>query len=71
MTQADQIRRFILDNYIQPARMAGTDVVTVRAGDVHRDMGLSNAMPSVCQALDGKKFAELGKGSARDTCIIT
>jgi hypothetical protein len=66
MSQAEQIRKFVFDQYITPARRAGrSDVVVVRAGDVHRDMGLANAMPAVCSAIGGQKFEEL----AGLTCV--
>lgn len=37
--------------------------MTIRAGDVHRDMGLTNAMPAVCSAIGSKKFLELAGAS--------
>jgi 5-methylcytosine-specific restriction enzyme B len=33
--------------------------VTIRAGDVHQAMGLSNALPAVCSAIGSDKFGEL------------
>ena len=59
MTQADQIRQFILSHYINPARSAGWKEVTIRAGDVHKEMGLSSRMPAVCSALGGGKLCDL------------
>jgi hypothetical protein len=38
--QADRIRQFAFDQYIAPARAESRGEVTVRAGDVHREMGL-------------------------------
>jgi hypothetical protein len=58
MTQADHIRRFALENYVAPARAARRIDVVIRAGDVHRDMSLANALPAVCSALGGRKFQE-------------
>jgi hypothetical protein len=58
-TQADRIRQFVLDRYVNPARAKGQSTITVRAGDVHDAMRLSNRMPAVCSALDSKKFEEL------------
>jgi 5-methylcytosine-specific restriction protein B len=57
MSQADDIRRFIIAQYIEPACARGDKTVSVRAGDVHREMGLSNAMPNVCSALGSDKFS--------------
>lgn len=59
MTQADQIREAALAIYVQPARLAGHQEITIRAGDLHREMGLSNSMPAVCGALRSRKFEEL------------
>jgi hypothetical protein len=58
MSQANRIRQFTVDRFIAPAMAAGRDEITIRAGDVHREMGLTNAMPAVCSALGGRKFDE-------------
>lgn len=55
-TKADAIRAFVVAGYAEPARKLGKRGFTVRAGDVHRAMGLSNEMPNVCSALGGRKF---------------
>jgi hypothetical protein len=59
MTQslADEIREFLVRQYVMPAREQGHSTIEIRAGDVHRDMQLVSQMPSVCAALDAKKFA--------------
>lgn len=59
MSQADAIREFALDRIVVPARSGGQISVTIRAGDLHRAMGLSNAMPAVCSVLGGSRFTEL------------
>ena len=53
---ADTIREFVRHPYIDPARKTGAAQVTVRAGDVHRDMHLVDAMPAVCGAIGARKF---------------
>jgi hypothetical protein len=58
MSQANRIRQFTVDRFIAPAIAAGCDEITIRAGDVHREMGLTNAMPAVCSALGSRKFDE-------------
>src|ERR1700721_3007999 len=58
MSHANRIRQFTVDRYIVPAVAAGRDEITIRAGDVHREMGLTNAMPAVCSALGSRKFDE-------------
>jgi hypothetical protein len=58
-TQADRVRQFISDHYIAPARQSGLAEITIRAGDIHRDMALANALPAVCSAIGGNKFAQI------------
>jgi len=50
----DRIREFVWKNYIQPAREEGENELTVRAGDVHKEMFLKSRMPAVCSALKSK-----------------
>jgi uncharacterized protein DUF6884 len=59
MTQADRIRQFALDRYLVPARTRNAADVVIRAGDVHREMALSSAMPAVCSAIGSRKFEEV------------
>ena len=54
MHQADQIRLYVYRNYI--CNQHSGDVVHIRAGDVHKDIGLQSRMPAVCSVLDGQKF---------------
>ena len=53
---ADRIRANARARHIEPARHAGRKTVTLRAGDIARDMGLKNRMPAVCSALGSKLF---------------
>ncbi len=53
---ADQIRRHAFENYVRPARESGRREVTIRAGDVHDEMGLRARVPAVCDALDTEVF---------------
>lgn len=59
MRPADQIRQFALLNYIEPARSRGETVVSIRAGDIHSQMGLSARLPAVCSALGTNKFESM------------
>jgi 5-methylcytosine-specific restriction protein B len=56
MGLADEIREYVLVNYIEPARRRGESTVTVRAGDVHQAMGLKDRMPAVAGAIGAAKF---------------
>ncbi len=57
-SRADRIRMHTRLHYIEPARRAGKLTVAVRAGDVARDWGLNNRVPSICSALESKLFLE-------------
>lgn len=61
MTQAERIRQFTLDHYVAPARAEGHRMITIRAGDIHRDMKLANAMPAVCSAIGSNKFERVAQ----------
>lgn len=56
MNKADNIRDFVFRKHIEQDRKQGERVVTICAGDVHKDMGLYDRMPAVCSALGSKKF---------------
>jgi hypothetical protein len=56
---ADEIRRYVIAEIIEPERRAGHHTARVRAGDVHDAMGLRNRFPAVCSALDAGKFLDL------------
>ncbi|MGM0511778.1 MAG: AAA family ATPase [Pseudomonadota bacterium] len=58
-SQADDIRDYVLENYITPARERGDASVTLVVGPLNNEMGLKMAWPNICQALDGQKFQEL------------
>ena len=59
--QADAIREYALANYVVPWRESDADTLAIRAGDVEHEMGLRNATPNVCSALEGRKFLSLAK----------
>ncbi|MBN8500437.1 MAG: AAA family ATPase, partial [Sphingomonadales bacterium] len=60
-SQADRIRQYVLEHYIEPAREHGDDRVTIVVGPLNNEMGLHMAWPNICQALEGRKFLELAK----------
>lgn len=57
--QADRIRQFVAERHIAGARNKGLAEVTIRAGDIHKEMSLTGAMPAICSALGSRKFEEL------------
>jgi hypothetical protein len=57
MNYSDQVREFVKENYVAPARLTGADTVSVRVGDVHRAMKWDlKRVPQVCSALSTRKF---------------
>jgi 5-methylcytosine-specific restriction enzyme B len=55
---AAAIRTFVDANYFKPAATRGDATVEIVSGDLHRAMGLNNAMPNVCQVLDGERLRD-------------
>jgi hypothetical protein len=56
MTLAERIRQFAFENYVAPMRNRPNAEIRIRAGDVHKGMGLGGRMPAVCGALDATIF---------------
>ncbi len=57
MTNAGRIRSHVVENYFGPARQRGDETVTVRAGTILKELGLSSSLAaSVCAALQTAKF---------------
>jgi 5-methylcytosine-specific restriction enzyme B len=55
---ADDIREYCRVHYVEAARTAGSQTVTIRAGDVHKSLGLKDRMPQVVSALAVHAFEE-------------
>ncbi len=55
-----QIRDFICEYYIKPARNKGVDQITLIAGNVHSRMNLHSRMPAVCSVLKSNLLEEQG-----------
>lgn len=55
---ADRIRQFVLETYIEAAREEGRPTVDVVVRDVNSALGLDQAWPNICQALRGRTFLE-------------
>lgn len=54
MKLCERIREFVWKEYILPAKENHSDQLTIRAGDVHKKMGLHQRMPAVCSAITTK-----------------
>lgn len=57
-SDADTIRRHVLETYIQPALHEGLASVEVRVRDVNAALELNQAWPNICQAVTGRRFLE-------------
>jgi len=55
---AQSIRDRARLDFIEPAKARGESIVTIRAGDLVRSLGLQNRTPAVCSALRSKAFIE-------------
>ena len=53
---SDRVREHVKRKYIDPAKKAGKKSLSIRAGDIHRELGLSRHIPVVCSALRSRKF---------------
>jgi hypothetical protein len=51
---ASSIRNYLRVRYFEPARRRRESLVTLRAGDIHRELGLRNRVPNVCQVMESK-----------------
>ena len=52
---AERIRRYLLQ-IVAEARREGITELTLRAGDIHRALNMSNSYANVCQVLESKRF---------------
>ncbi len=55
---ADLIRQYVLEHYIEPAREQEQDNVEVTVRDVNAALGLKQAWTNICQVIKNKKFLE-------------
>ena len=58
---ADRIRQYVLEHYIEPAREEGREQAEVLVRDVNTALRLNAAWPNICQALAGPKFQKLAQ----------
>jgi hypothetical protein len=60
MNASDQVRQFVQDRDILPARRRGGTTVAVRVGEVHKALNWDlKRVPQVCSALSTHKFLRL------------
>jgi hypothetical protein len=56
-----RVREWVQNHIVKPARARGDRMITVTAGEVHNQLGLTNRVPVVCQALRSKRFLEANR----------
>jgi len=55
---SDRVRDHIKRKYINPAKKAGKKTLSIRAGDIHKELGFSRRIPVVCSALRSRKLSK-------------
>jgi len=53
---SDRVRDHVKRKYVDPAKKAGKESLSIRAGDIHRELGFLRRIPVVCSALRSRKF---------------
>ena len=53
---SDRVRDHVKRKYIDPARKDGKKTLSLRAGDIHKELGFSRRIPVVCSALRSRKL---------------
>jgi 5-methylcytosine-specific restriction protein B len=56
---ADRIRQYVLEHYIEPARENDAETVDVLVRNVNEALGLNQAWPNICQSITSSKFLEV------------
>ena len=56
MRPSERVREHVKRNYVDPAKKAGKKSLSIRAGDIHRELGFTRRIPVVCSALRSRKF---------------
>jgi len=53
---SDRVRDYVKRKYIDPAKKDGKETLSIRAGDIHKELGFSRRIPVVCSALRSRKL---------------
>lgn len=56
MRQAERILEYVMDRCFCPAKQICGTQLSLRAGDIHKELGLSNRLPSVCSVLGSQNL---------------
>ncbi len=55
---SDRVRDHVKRKYIDPAKKEGQKTLSLRAGDIHKELGFSRRIPAVCSALRSRKLSK-------------
>lgn len=58
MKPTEQTKRYVIANYVAPARMKGEKTIQVKVGNVQKELGWTNRTPSVFSTLLSKDFQQ-------------
>jgi hypothetical protein len=58
LSPSDRVRDHVKRKYIDPARKKGKKTVSIRAGNIHKELGFSRRIPVVCSALRSRKLSK-------------
>ena len=63
---ADRIRQFVLEHYIEPGRKDGLSEDDILVRDVNSELVLKEAWPNICQSLAGPIFQEMAPSNRQN-----
>ena len=55
---AEEVRQYVFENYIKPAKARGTKELTIVSGELHDRMRLKSRIPLICEVLRGQKLQD-------------
>ena len=55
---SDRVRDHVKRKYIDPAKKEGKKTLSIRAGNIHKELGFSRRIPVVCSALRSRKLSK-------------
>lgn len=58
---AEDIRIYCRDKYVIPARLQGEKQITIRVGDIHKELGLKSRFGSVDDAIGANVFQDMAR----------
>ena len=58
-TISENVRIYCRDTHVVPARKRGEKQITIRAGDIHKELGFKNRLPLICSALGTELYNKM------------